>query len=53
MPISEIAHIDLSRSLGNVPVEDDDVLAFELADEIVGLRFGLREDDGAIVGIVL
>lgn len=53
VPISEIAHIDLPRSLGNVPVEDDDVLAFELADEIVGLRFGLREDDGAIVGIVL
>jgi hypothetical protein len=34
-------------------VEDDDVLAFELADEVVGFRFGLREDDGAVVGIVL
>ncbi len=53
VPISEIAHIDLSSSLGNVSVEDDDVLAFELADEVVGFRFGLREDDGAVVGIVL
>ena len=53
MSVSEVAHVGLTCALWDVAVEDDDVLAFELGDEVVGFCLGLREDDGAVVGIVL
>ena len=49
----ELAEVKLAIGLGDIAVENDKVFIIEVLDEVVGLHFGLGEDDRPAIWIVL